>query len=212
MRPHKLTDPLETLGGLFLIAALLAVAGFAVPAPALAQNIDVKALRARLNVDTPIFPNGDGDPMDLELNDERLELEAHEEMAAQVAGDYASEHFGEWVRGTPLEHVEQLRRTGIELKPRMLPGAARISRLAGGGDSGGRTGGLRLSLRLSDEVRMRITNGHFTRDLYYDPLGRRMWMELYRIDLPGIRGGLAVTNTYRLDDESSDLLLRFNLR
>jgi hypothetical protein len=116
--------------------------------------------------------------------------------ALKVTEDYVSSNLSTWVKGSPLEEIERLRRTDLNV--------------AGGGAGPGAAGDLNIKLRLAEQVRLTVAAESFRRDLTYDPLRRRMWVDLVHFELPDTETGLTLTNTYGWDNEGNRLML--NLR
>lgn len=116
--------------------------------------------------------------------------------ALRVTEGYVSQNLSTWVKGGPLESVERLRHTDLSV--------------AGGDDAGPGASDLNVKLRLAEQVRLTVAAESFRRDLMYDPLRRRMWVDLYHVDLPDTTTGFTVTNTYGWDNEGNRLML--NLR
>lgn len=130
-------------------------------------------------------------------SDQEILGERHRD-ALRVTEDYVSRNLSTWVKGGPLEEVERLRRTDLKLA---------------GGDGAGpgaAPGDLNVKLRLAEQVRLTVAAESFSRDLTYDPMKRRMWVDLYHVELPDTTTGLTVTNTYGWDSEGNRLML--NLR
>lgn len=129
---------------------------------------------------------------------EDILLQGRQREASRLTNRYLSNNLENWAKGTPLERVERIRRTDIPLGWSKNGEEESPSRL-------------RLSVRISEEVRLRMGAADFQRDLLYDPLNARMWMDLYQIRLGnGGRTGLTLTDTYQLDEDASQLLLRIH--
>jgi hypothetical protein len=130
-----------------------------------------------------------------------------EREAASVGQDYVADHLDTWLEDTPLEVVGRLRHTDLVLT-------------GGGGGSGAQgeaaavrpPGGLDVRVRLAEKVRVTVVRDDFRRDLLYDPLRNRMSMDLFRSNVGGPATGVALTETYRVDDGSSRLLLNLHHR
>jgi hypothetical protein len=117
--------------------------------------------------------------------------------ALRVTQDYVSKNLSTWVKGGALEGVERLRHTDLSV--------------AGGDGEAPGAGALNVKLRLAEQVRLTVAAESFRRDLTYDPLRRRMWVDLYHVDLPTTATGVTLTQTYGWKhDEGSRLML--NLR
>lgn len=123
--------------------------------------------------------------------EEAVEAE-HRRNALRVTRDYVARNLSTWTEGGALEPVERLRHTDLSVR----------------GASGAETDGLDVRLRVAEEVRLTVTGDAFRRDLMLDPLTHRMWMDLYRLELPHSGADLTLTNTYRLDDEGNRVLLK----
>jgi len=128
--------------------------------------------------------------------DEMVERERRED-ALRVTQDYVSRNLPVWASGTPLASVERLRHTDLSLT---------------GDSSAGPGRGLDVKLRLAEQVRLTVAAESFRRDLMYDPLGRRMWVDLYSGSVPGLGAGYTVTNTYGLGDQGDRLMLNLRYR
>jgi len=101
-----------------------------------------------------------------------------------------------WARNTPFESVEKLRRTDIKL------GSDTPTRMFGKN--------IDFSVRVSEQLRLLVAAADFHRNILYDPLDERMWVDLWRLHLPESRTGLKLTNVYRLDNASTNLLLKID--
>jgi len=116
--------------------------------------------------------------------------------ALKVTEGYVSKNLSTWVEGSALESVERLRRTDLTV--------------AGGDGAGPGAGDLNVKLRLAEQVRLSVAAESFRRDLTYDPLRRRMWVDLVHMDLTDTDTGVTLTHTYGWDNEGNRLML--NLR
>jgi hypothetical protein len=113
--------------------------------------------------------------------------------ALRVTQDYVSKNLATWVKGSALEDVERLRHTDLSV--------------AGGDGAGPGAGDLNVKLRLAEQVRLTVAAESFRRDLTYDPLRRRAWVDLYHMNLPTPATGVTLTQTYGWDREDSRLML-----
>lgn len=179
------------------MGALLAVV---IVCPPVVPAMDVALLKMRL---TPTA--ADQDPRYDRLNvssdfwqDDRSLLAARERAAMRVSQDYVLGNLQDWARDTPLESLERLRRTDL-----MLGSGGRTN-----GSSAGLAQDVQLSVRLAETMRLRVSTRDFSRDILYDPVDRRMWVDLFQVDMPEVRAGLKLTNTYQLDNDSTNLILK----
>jgi len=118
--------------------------------------------------------------------------------AASVGEAYVADHLDTWLEDTPLEVVDRLRHTDFVV--------------AGGASEAAAPGGLDVRIRLAEKVRVTVARDDFRRDLLYDPIRGRMSMDLYATTLSGPDTGVALTETYGVDDGASRLLLNLHHR
>ena len=181
----------------------LACAVVLVIVPGLAPGVcamDTDVIRERLMApDDSVSLRFDPDRSSGAQRHESAELADRERSAYRLTRRYVSDNLQEWAEGGALERLESLRRTDIHLN--------------GGGlkpKESGDPSAVALTMRLDDEIRLKIATASFERDLVYDPFDSRMSMELYQMTLPGGRTGLSVTNTYQLDDDTARVLFLLN--
>jgi len=122
--------------------------------------------------------------------------EARHSEALHVSQTLAVRQAERWIQDFDLKKIDRFRKEGLSLSP------ARLSNPMGGD--------INLSLNVSEKLRLRMAATRFTRDLLYDPLKSRVWMDLYRMDMPDRRASLTLTNTYRFDEDAADLMLKLN--
>lgn len=177
------------VGGVVLAAWLCA-------APLFAQDFDAGLLKMRL---IPTQSEIDRQAALLQVNaelwksdEELLALRRHRAM--RVSQSYINDNLKSWAKDTPLERLERLRNTEISLDRAPLPTVF-------GHD-------VDLSLRVSEQVRLRVTSADFKRDILYDPIDQRMWVDVLEMGLTKAGTGLKLTNTYRLDDASNRMILK----
>lgn len=182
---------------------ILAGAVFLVVAPGMAPGVcavDTDVVRKRLTAPDETVSlrfNPDRPPEGQEQGS--TELADRRRTAYKLTRRQFSENLQQWAEGGALERLESLRRTDIHLN--------------GGGlkpEEADDRSSVALSMRLEDEIHLKIATATFERDLVYDPFDSRMSMELYQMSLPGGRTGLSVTNTYQLDDDTARVLFRIN--
>ncbi len=128
---------------------------------------------------------------------EEMELARRHRQAKKLSQSVLVDHLEELARDTPLESIERLRRTDLRL---------------GGENSTTQLFGRKvgLSLRISEQLRLRVVSNDFQRDVLYDPIDERVWVDLWQSDLTASRTGLRLTNSYRLDNDSTNLIFRIN--
>jgi len=175
--------------------------------PAHARADDPQTIRERLApraapAGTPEFHRPDAAPV--WLPEETFQRNRERE-AASVGEAYVSDNLDAWVEDTPLEAVARLRRTDLVL--------------TGGGQVAGnpaaaapRPGALNVRVRLAEKVRLTVVRDDFRRDLLYDPIRGRMSMDLFHETLGDAGTGIALTESYQVDDGASRLLLNLHHR
>jgi hypothetical protein len=175
----------------------LALAAGLLSAPG-AWAFDPEVLRVRLMP----RPDPAGTPPDrLEVTaaywkpEEMVQGERRRE-ALRVTQDYVGGNLSTWVEGGLLEPVERLRRTDLSLT----------------GDGAPAAGGLDVKLRVAERVRLSAAAAGLQRELTFDPVARRMWVDLYRADVKPLRTGVTLTNTYDLQGEGNRLMLNLRYR
>ncbi len=128
---------------------------------------------------------------------EEADLIRRNRQAKKLSQSVLVDHLEELAKDTPLESIERLRRTDLKL---------------GGEGSSPQLFGRKVdfSLRISEQLRLRVASGDFQRDLLYDPIDERVWVDLWQSDIPETRTGLRLTNSYRLDNASTNLILRID--
>ncbi|MBI5135970.1 MAG: hypothetical protein HZA24_01400 [Nitrospirae bacterium] len=177
-----------------ITVGVLAAAVVCAAAPA--HAMDMALLKLRL---TPTQADQDRRYDRLQVDagywqDDRALLAARQSRAMRVSQTYVLENLQDWAKDTPLEGVERLRRTDLKL------GSGAPARMFGQD--------VNLSVRVAETLRLRVTAQDFSRDILYDPVGQRMWVDVFQVALPERRTGLKLTNTYRLDNDSTNLILK----
>lgn len=138
------------------------------------------------------------------IPDDALERERERE-AASVGQAYVADHLDTWLEDTPLEVVGRLRHTDL-----VIAGGERADGAAGAPAAA--PAGLGVRVRLAEKVRLTVVRDDFRRDLLYDPIRGRMSMDLFRSTVGSPATGVALTESYRVDDGSSRLLLNLHHR
>jgi len=180
----------------------------AVPGAAKAQN-DADLLHQRITGD-----QGDGTVSHYQLSEMVPPLgEDSEEWAARrrsVAKRMAQRELSDMLRSwaesdSVLGSVERLRTTDFSLTGSAAP--------EGEADANGlRRSTPSVRLRLSETIRLRVSNGALSRDLYYDVVDQHAWMELFGAELKDGRTGLSLTNEYLGDEDVARVLFTIRHR